>query len=135
MLRDGCARSRGLARRASPVKRREGFAVPAPHARRGRISYADRHVRSSASRYVKRKLVEFAPELWLALEMLARKTTGTSFQELADEAFGDLLGKYQRPATLKDALGRARAASPPMTIRRPTADAAAPRLALGHIRG
>jgi hypothetical protein len=55
------------------------------------------------SSYIKRKLIEFAPEIWLALEMLA-KDTGRSVQELADEAFGDLLGKYQRPASLKDAL-------------------------------
>jgi hypothetical protein len=53
--------------------------------------------------YVKRKLIEFAPEIWLALEMLA-KDTGRNVQELADEAFADLLGKYQRPASLKDAL-------------------------------
>jgi hypothetical protein len=53
--------------------------------------------------YIKRKLIEFAPEIWLALEMLA-KDTGRSVQDLADEAFGDLLSKYQRPATLKDAL-------------------------------
>ena len=53
--------------------------------------------------YVKRKLIEFAPELWLALEMLA-KDTGRNVQDLADEAFADLLGKYQRPASLKDAL-------------------------------
>ena len=53
--------------------------------------------------YVKRKLIEFAPEIWLALEMLA-KDTGRSLQELADEAFGDLLGKYHRPASLKEAL-------------------------------
>ena len=52
---------------------------------------------------MKRKLIEFAPEIWLALEMLA-KDTGRSVQDLADEAFGDLLGKYQRPASLKDAL-------------------------------
>ena len=58
---------------------------------------------SSDSNYVKRKLIEFAPELWLALEMLA-KDTGRSVQELADEAFADLLGKYQRPASLKEAL-------------------------------
>ena len=58
---------------------------------------------SSDSNYVKRKLIEFAPELWLALEMLA-KDTGRRVQELADEAFADLLGKYQRPASLKEAL-------------------------------
>jgi hypothetical protein len=53
--------------------------------------------------YVKRKLIEFAPEIWLALGLLA-KDTGRSVQELAEEAFADLLGKYQRPASLKDAL-------------------------------
>ena len=53
--------------------------------------------------YVKRKLIEFAPEIWLALDLLA-KDTGRNVQELADEAFADLLGKYQRPASLKDAL-------------------------------
>ena len=50
--------------------------------------------------YVKRKLIEFAPEIWLALELLA-KDTGRSVQDLAEEAFADLLGKYHRPASLK----------------------------------
>jgi hypothetical protein len=62
----------------------------------------DMFARRSPS-YVKRKLIEFAPEICLALEMLA-KDTGRNVQELADEAFADLLGKYQRPASLKDAL-------------------------------
>ena len=53
--------------------------------------------------YVKRKLIEFAPELWLALELLA-KDTGRDIQDLAEEAFADLLGKYHRPASLKEAL-------------------------------
>jgi hypothetical protein len=53
--------------------------------------------------YVKRKLIEFAPEIWLALDLLA-KDTGRDVQDLADEAFADLLGKYHRPASLKDAL-------------------------------
>jgi hypothetical protein len=53
--------------------------------------------------YLKRKLIEFAPEIWLALDLLA-KDTGRSVQDLADEAFADLLGKYHRPASLKDAL-------------------------------
>jgi hypothetical protein len=53
--------------------------------------------------YVKRKLIEFAPDVWLALDLLA-KDTGRSVQELAEEAFAILLGKYQRPASLKDAL-------------------------------
>ena len=53
--------------------------------------------------YIKRKLIEFAPELWLALDLLARDT-GRSMQDLADEAFADLLAKYHRPASLKEAL-------------------------------
>ncbi len=53
--------------------------------------------------YIKRKLIEFAPEIWLALDLLA-KDTGRSVQELAGEAFADLLVKYQRPISLKDAL-------------------------------
>ena len=52
---------------------------------------------------VKRKLIEFAPEIWLALELLA-KDTGRDVQDLAEEAFADLLGKYQRPASFKEAL-------------------------------
>ena len=53
--------------------------------------------------YFKRKLIEFAPEIWLALDLLA-KDTGRNVQDLAAEAFADLLGKYPRPASLKDAL-------------------------------
>jgi Antitoxin-like ribbon-helix-helix len=52
---------------------------------------------------LKRKLIEFAPEVWLALELLA-KDTGKNVQDLAEEAFADLLGKYHRPASLKEAL-------------------------------
>jgi hypothetical protein len=51
----------------------------------------------------KRKVIEFAPEIWLALEVLA-KDMGRDLQALAEEAFADLLGKYQRPASLKEAL-------------------------------
>lgn len=53
--------------------------------------------------YVRRKLIEFAPELWLALDLLA-KDTDRDIQDLAEEAFADLLGKYHRPASLKEAL-------------------------------
>ena len=52
---------------------------------------------------IKRKLIEFAPEIWLALELLA-KDSGKDVQDLAEEAFADLLGKYHRPASLKEAL-------------------------------
>lgn len=55
------------------------------------------------SSYVKRKQIEFPPEVWLALEVLA-KDLGTSVQALAEEAFTDLLRKHHRPASLKEAL-------------------------------
>jgi hypothetical protein len=51
----------------------------------------------------RRKLIGFDPELWQALKMLSRDS-GKSVQELADEAFADLLVKHHRPFTLKDAL-------------------------------
>jgi hypothetical protein len=48
-------------------------------------------------------VIEFTAELWQALELLARDR-GRTVQALADEAFGDLLRKYGRPASLKEAL-------------------------------
>lgn len=51
----------------------------------------------------RRKIIGFEPEILQALELLARDS-GRSVQSLAEEAFGDLLGKYHRPASLKDAL-------------------------------
>jgi len=40
---------------------------------------------------------------WTALDLYARDSM-KSFQELADEAFADLLKKHNRPVDLKDAL-------------------------------
>ena len=51
----------------------------------------------------KRKLIGFNPETLQALELLA-SDSGKSIQDLAEEAFTDLLAKHQRPRTLKDAL-------------------------------
>jgi hypothetical protein len=51
----------------------------------------------------RRKLVEFDAETWQALDLLTRDSMKT-FQELADEAFRDLLRKYGRPTDLKAAL-------------------------------
>lgn len=51
----------------------------------------------------RRKLIAFDPESWHALDLYARDSMKT-FQELADEAFTDLLRKHHRPLTLKDAL-------------------------------
>jgi hypothetical protein len=52
---------------------------------------------------VRRKLVEFDLETWQAIDLLARDSSST-FQELADEAFRDLLRKHDRPTDLKAAL-------------------------------
>jgi hypothetical protein len=49
------------------------------------------------------KRVEIDEETWPALDLLARDRMMT-FQELADEAFSDLLKKHNRPVTLKAAL-------------------------------
>jgi hypothetical protein len=49
------------------------------------------------------KRVQFDDETWHALDMLARDRM-MDFQELADEAFTDLLAKHHRPVGLKDAL-------------------------------
>jgi len=51
------------------------------------------------------KRVQFDEETWSALDMLA-KDRMMDFQELADEAFRDVLKKHGRPASLKEALRR-----------------------------
>jgi hypothetical protein len=61
--------------------------------------------RHDADRAAKGKRVQFDLETWHALNMLARDRMMT-FQELADEAFRDLLHKHGRPTDLKDALKR-----------------------------
>ena len=50
-----------------------------------------------------RKLIEFDAETWQAMTLLSRDSM-KSLQELADEAFRDLLRKHRRPVSLKDAL-------------------------------
>lgn len=49
------------------------------------------------------KHVKFDDETWLALDVLARDRMMT-FQELAEEAFNDLLEKHHRPTDLRSAL-------------------------------
>jgi hypothetical protein len=58
----------------------------------------------------RRKLVEFDAQTWQAVDLLARDSMKT-FQELADEAFRDLLRKYDRPTDLKAALRQSARAS------------------------
>ena len=59
--------------------------------------------RPAAKQEGRRKLVEFDEETWAALDTLARDRLA-SFQELADEAFRDLLRKHHRPVGLRAAL-------------------------------
>ena len=49
------------------------------------------------------KRVQFDDETWQAVDLLAHDRMMT-FQQLAEEAFGDLLRKHDRPADLKSAL-------------------------------
>ncbi len=59
---------------------------------------------------MKGKVIKFEPEDYITLDQLARDRMMT-FQELADEAFRDLLVKHGRPTNLKEALRKsARAA-------------------------
>jgi hypothetical protein len=51
------------------------------------------------------KRVQFDDETWQQLDLLGRDQM-KDFQELADEAFRDLLKKHGRPVDLKDALRR-----------------------------
>lgn len=46
------------------------------------------------------KRVQFDDEVWSAINLL-RQEQRRSFQQLADEAFRDLLQKHHRPADLK----------------------------------
>jgi hypothetical protein len=66
-----------------------------------------------------RKLVEFDTSTLQALELLARDSM-KDLQELADEAFRDLLKKHGRPTSLKDALRQS-------TRQMPANDPAGPR--------
>jgi hypothetical protein len=61
--------------------------------------------RGGKDRAAQGKRVQFDLETWHALDLLARDRMMT-FQELADEAFRDLLHKHGRPIDLKDALRR-----------------------------
>lgn len=56
------------------------------------------------------KRIQIDNESWAALDLLARDRTMT-FQELADEAFADLLKKHGRPVDLRAALRRSAGAS------------------------
>jgi hypothetical protein len=61
--------------------------------------------------------VGFDMETWHALNLLSRESMKT-FQELADEAFRDLLLKYGRPTDLKAALRKSARPAGPSTVSR-----------------
>jgi hypothetical protein len=64
-----------------------------------------------------RRRIGFDAETWLALDRLAKDRMST-VQELADEAFRDLLKKHRRPTTLKEML-RESVRSHPANDQRP----------------
>ena len=49
------------------------------------------------------KRVQFDDETWAAIDALARREH-KNFQELSEEAFGDLLKKHRQPVGFKAAL-------------------------------
>ena len=49
------------------------------------------------------KRIQFDDETWQAIEALAQNS-GKSFQELAEEAFKDVLKKHKQPVGLRAAL-------------------------------
>ncbi len=75
---------------------------------------------------MKGKVAKFEPEDFAALDQLARDRMMT-FQELADEAFRDLLKKHGRPTDLKQALRRSARLGPDTRKRAKHSRAAAQR--------
>ncbi len=57
------------------------------------------------------KRVQFDDETWAAINLL-RQERRRSFQQLANEAFADLLAKYHRPGDLKSQLRESLGQSP-----------------------
>jgi hypothetical protein len=60
----------------------------------------------------------FERETWQAIDLLAHDSM-KSFQELADEAFRDLLDKHGRPDTLREALRDSLTAKAPPPAKKP----------------
>ena len=66
------------------------------------------------------KRVQFDEETWQALDLLGRDSM-KEFQELADEAFRDLLRKHDRPVGLQAALRRSAGISNVTAFPKPAA--------------
>ncbi len=69
------------------------------------------------------KRVQFDDETWTVINGL-RQERRRSFQQLADEAFADLLAKYHHPVDLKDQLRVSLGQEPAKRRRRTKASAA-----------
>lgn len=69
------------------------------------------------------KRVQFDPETWASVDLLAKDRMMT-FQELADEAFRDILRKYDRPFSLKEALRKSAGISADVVVLRKNETAA-----------
>jgi hypothetical protein len=69
------------------------------------------------------KRVRFDNETWAAVALLARDSM-RDLQELADEAFRDLLAKHHRPVTLKEQLRKSVADDE--ALSKPTSPASSP---------
>ena len=66
----------------------------------------------------RRRLIAFDDATYAALDLLARDSMST-IQELADEAFRDLLKKHGRPTDLKTALRKSAAESGAAPTQKP----------------
>jgi hypothetical protein len=64
------------------------------------------------------KRIQLDEETWRQIDLLGHDQM-KDFQELADEAFRDLLKKYNRPVDLKEALRRSAAVSATIHQLRP----------------
>ena len=62
------------------------------------------------------KRVQFDEATWAVLDLLAHDRMAT-FQELAEEAFADLLRKHGRPTDLKSALRKSAGETAPKATR------------------
>ena len=85
----------------------------------GTIPDPDRSFKSVDDRngHALRKLIAFDDDTLDKLTQLARDRMAT-FQELADEAFADLLKKHGIPIDLKDALRKSAGVSKPATPKK-----------------
>src|SRR6266404_669578 len=78
--------------------------------------YVPRETGSHKGAVMRGKRVQFDDETWHALNLLAHDQM-KDFQELADEAFRDLLRKHGRPLDLKEALRRSAGVSNVVTLQ------------------